>query len=180
MSVSGILRRLNGLRNSAKKEMEEMANDDAKKHTRLAALLRVYGVLTLLIFGLLFVGFAIQTPLLADEPRGALNWLIWNGIRCGSEPCYVPPMLFIIHLVWGVFFFLAAREPLAYVSFLSFTMWAYLFHGLLMAVQALTHMDTQWHRFFMDIPYELILALGIYLWRPASSEERAPSSGRCS
>jgi hypothetical protein len=151
--------------------MEEMANDDAKKQTRLAALLRVYGVLTLPIFGLLFVGFAIQTPLLADEPRGALNSLIWNGIRCGSEPCYVPPMLFIIHLVWAVFFFLAAREPLAYVSFLSFTMWAYLFHGLLMSVQALTHIDTQWHRFFMDIPYELILASGIYLWRPASSED---------
>jgi hypothetical protein len=50
-----------------------------------------------------------------------------------------------------VFFFLAARKPLAYVSFLSFTMWAYLFHGLLMAVQALTHMSTQWHRFLMDI-----------------------------
>jgi hypothetical protein len=60
---------------------------------------------------------------------------------------------------------------LAYLSFLNFTMWAYLAHGLLMAVQALTHMDAQWHRFFMDIPYELILALGIYLWRPAASED---------
>jgi uncharacterized protein DUF6632 len=46
------------------------------------------------------------------------------------------PMLFIIYIVWGVFFFLAARKPLAYVSFLSFTMWANLFHGLLMGVQA--------------------------------------------
>jgi hypothetical protein len=70
--------------------------------------------------------------------------------------------------VWGVFFFRAARNPSTYVSFLNFTMWAYLFHGLLMAGQALTHLATQWHRFFMDIPYELILALGIYLWRPAA------------
>jgi hypothetical protein len=80
-------------------------------------------------------------------------------------------MLFTIHIVWGVFFFLAARNPSAYASFLSFTMWAYLFHGLLMIVQTLTHMDTQWHRFLMDIPYELIMVVGIYLWRPAARQE---------
>ena len=59
---------------------------------------------------------AVQTPLLADEPKGALNWLIWNGIRCGREPGHVAPMLFIIYLVWTAFFSLAARQPLAYVS----------------------------------------------------------------
>jgi hypothetical protein len=48
----------------------------------------------------------------------------------------VPPMLFTIYLVWAVFFFLAARNLLAYVSFLNFTMWANRFHGLLMGVQA--------------------------------------------
>jgi len=31
-------------------------------------------------------------------------------------------------------------------------------------------MSTHWHRFLMDIPYELILALGIYLWRPNGHE----------
>jgi hypothetical protein len=155
-----------------------MITNESKKLAALAILLRVYGVLTLVIFGSLLVGFAIQTPLLADEPKGALNWVIWNGIRCGSEPCYVPPMLFIIHIVWGVFFFMAARSPSAYVSFLSFTMWAYLAHGLLMAGQALTHMSTQWHRFLMDIPYELILALGIYLWREGSQRKRHPCATR--
>jgi hypothetical protein len=148
-----------------------MIKNEDKRVAALKILLRVYGVLTLIIFGSLMVGFVVQTPLLADEPKGALNWLIWNGIRCGSEPCYVPPMLFIIHMVWGVFFLRAARNPSAYASFLNFTMWAYLFHGLLMAVQALTHMSTQWHRFFMDIPYELIFALGFYLWRPAARGE---------
>src|SRR5262245_20790828 len=151
-------------------EEQAMVREESERLAALAVFLRTYGVLTLIIFGSLFVGFAVQTPLLADEPRGALNWTIWNGIRCGSEPCYVPPMLFIIHIVWGVFFYLAARTTSAYASFLSFTMWAYMFHGLLMVVQALTHMHTQWHRFFMDIPYELILALGIYLWRPNGHE----------
>jgi hypothetical protein len=148
--------------------------DETKNLARLVALLRTYGVITLVIFGSLLVGFAIQTPLLADEPKGALNWTIWNGIKCGAEPCHVPPMLFIIHIVWGVFFFRAARNPLAYISFLSFTMWAYLFHGLLMTVQTLMFLHTQWHRFLMDIPYELILALGIYLWRPREPENPQP------
>ena len=148
-----------------------MTNDETKKLARLVVLLRVYGVITLIIFGSLLFGFAIQTPLLADEPKGALNWTIWNGIRCGAEPCHVPPMLFIIHIVWGVFFFRAARNPLAHVSFLDFTMWAYLFHGLLMTVQAVMFLSTQWHRFLMDIPYEEVLALGIYLWRPQARKD---------
>jgi uncharacterized protein DUF6632 len=142
--------------------------NESKKLAALAILLRVYGVLSLIIFVSLFIGFAIQTPLLAEGR--ALNWLIWNGIECGGEPCHVPPMLFIIYIVWGVFFFLAARKPLAYVSFLSFTMWANLFHGLLMGVQAAMHMDRYWSKWFTDIPFVLILALGIYLWRPDEHE----------
>jgi hypothetical protein len=78
---------------------------ETRRLRALSALLRFYGVVTLVIFGSLLFGFAIQTPLLSDNPRGALNWVIWNGIRCGTEPCYVPPMLFIIHMVWGVFGF---------------------------------------------------------------------------
>ena len=34
-----------------------MTNDEAEKLTRLAVLLRVYGVLSLVIFGSLFIGF---------------------------------------------------------------------------------------------------------------------------
>ena len=148
-----------------------MTNDEAEKLTRLAVFLRVYGVLSLVIFGSLFIGFTVETPLLADDPRGALNWLIWNGIRCGNEPRHVPPMLFTIYLVWAVFFFLAARKPLAYLSFLSFTMWANLFHRLLMVMQALMHLDHYWSKFLTDIPFLLILAFGIYLWRPVERED---------
>lgn len=145
-----------------------MVNDETRKQYALAIFLRIYGVLSLIIFSSLIVGFAIQTPLLAEG--GALNWVIWNGIRCGSQPCHVPPMLFTIYLVWAVFFFLAARKPLSYVSFLDFTMWANLFHGLLMAVQAGMDIGHYWSKWFTDIPFVLILALGIYLWRPTASE----------
>jgi FixJ family two-component response regulator len=68
-------------------------------------------------------------------------------------------MLFIIHIVWGVFFFMAARSPSAYLSFLSFTMWAYLAHGLLMAGQALTHMSTQWTRLRTVSPSTRVIIL---------------------
>jgi hypothetical protein len=146
-----------------------MLTDEAKKLTRLAAFLRLYGVLSLIIFGTLFTGFAIQSSLLAEG--ASLNWLIWNGIQCGNQPCHVPPMLFIIYFVWAVFLLLAARKPLAYVSFLSFTMWANLVHGLLMALQAAMMMDHYWSKWLTDIPFVLILALGIYLWRPAARED---------
>ena len=116
------------------RELKESYDFSRRRKTAscLSTLLRFYGVPTLIIFGALLAGFASQTPLLSDDPKGALNWVIWNGIRCGKEPCYVPPMLFIIHIVWGVFSFLAARRPLAHVSFLTFTGWAYLAHGLIM------------------------------------------------
>jgi hypothetical protein len=149
-------------------EMQNMNNNQTKRLIRFPVFLRVYGILSLIIFGSLLVGFAVQSPLLAEG--GSLNWLIWNGIRCGDQPCHVPPMLFIIYLVWAVFFFLAARKPLAYASFLSFTMWANLFHGLLMAGQAAMMMDRYWSKWFTDIPFVLILALGIYLWRPNAPE----------
>jgi hypothetical protein len=144
-------------------------NDETKKLATLTIFLRFYGVLSLIIFGSLLIGFAYQTLLLAEG--GSLNWIIWNGTQCGGEPCHVPPMLFTIYLVWAVFFFLAARKPLAYVSFLNFTMWANLFHGLLMAGQAVMMMDRYWSKWSTDIPFVLLLALGIYLLRPTPSQD---------
>jgi hypothetical protein len=44
-------------------------------------------------------------------------------------------------------------------------MWANLAHGALMAVQAASELDRYWSKFFTDIPFVVILALGIYLWR---------------
>jgi hypothetical protein len=154
-------------------EWEILVMDEAKRLAILATFLRVYGVLTLIIFGSLMIGFAVETPLLADEPKGTLNWAIWNGVHCGNQPCHVPPMLFVIYLVWAVFLFLAARKPLAYASFLSFTMWANFFHGLLMGGQALMHMDHYWSKWFTDIPFIWMLAFGIYLWGPTTSRATA-------
>lgn len=143
---------------------EVTQRDSTRELRNFRIFLRVYGGLTLAIFVLLLVGFVGQSPLLAEH-GGALNWTIWNDVRCGSEHMHVPPMLMVIYVVWGIFLLRAARDPKSYSSFLSFTMWANLAHGLLMAVQAATEIQHYWSKFLTDIPFVLILALGIYLWR---------------
>lgn len=143
-----------------------ITTESAGKLAALKIFLRVYGVLTLTIMTLLFVGFMVQAPLLAEH-GGALNWTIWNDVRFGHEHAHVPPMLFIVYIVWGVFMLRAARNPQDYTSFLDFTMWANLAHGVLMAAQAVTDIDRYWSKFLTDIPFMLVLALGIYLLRPA-------------
>lgn len=148
--------------------------------TAFQVFLRVYGALTLAIFVALFAGFTAQSPLLAEH-GGALNWTIWNDVRCGSEHLHVPPMLMVIYIVWGIFLLRAAANPQGYASFLSFTMWANFAHGLLMAAQATTEIHHYWSKFLTDIPFVWILALGIYLWRRADRLQqpaRAMDSGR--
>jgi len=142
-------------------------NEEAKIRA-LKLFLRVYGVLSFVVFIPLFVGFMVQSPLLAEG--GAFNWLIWNDVVCGGAMCHVPPMLFTIYIVWGGYFFVAARDPRANVSFLNFTMWANLFHSSLMAVQAAMMMDHYWSKWLTDIPFLFILSAGIYFLRPAAME----------
>jgi hypothetical protein len=146
--------------------------ESARKLAALTIFLRVYGVLTLIIFSLLFVGILVEAPLLSEH-GGSLNWTIWNDVRFGNEQNHVPPMLMIIYIVWGVFLIRAARNPQAYVSFLNFTMWANLAHGALMVGQAGMDIDRYWSKFFTDIPFVLILALGIYLLRPTADSQRS-------
>lgn len=140
---------------------------EARKLTALTLSLRIWGVFAFLIFVPLFIGFAVRFPPL-DE-GGMLNWSIWNGVTCGDQPCHVPPMLFVIYIVWGVFALLAARQPHKYLSFISFTMWANLAHALLMTVQALSLPGIYWSKFLTDIPYIGLIALAIFLFRPASA-----------
>jgi hypothetical protein len=153
-----------------------MIKESARKLRALKIFLRVYGVLVLIVFTLLLVGILVETPLLSEH-GGSLNWTIWNDVRFGNEHNHVPPMLMVIYIVWGVFLIRAARNPQAYVSFLNFTMWANLAHGLLMVGQAGIDIDRYWSKFFTDIPFVLILALGIYVLRPtAHSQQSLPDA----
>lgn len=139
--------------------------DEQTKIAILRVFLRTYGVLSFVIFVPLCLGIIFQIPQLGEG--GPMNWAIWNGVICGGQPCYVPPMLFVIYLTWAVFLFRAAEDPRAYASFLDFTIWANLAHGLLMAAQSLTDLSLYWSKWLTDIPFITILAVGIFMLRPA-------------
>lgn len=133
-------------------------------HRGFRIFLGVYGAVTMVLFTLLFLGFATEASPLSEH-GGQLNWLIWNDVHAGNEHAHVPPMLFLIYAVWGFFLLRAARDPMAHRSFLDFTMWANAAHGVLMTIQASTEIDRYWSKFLTDIPFVLILAAGIYVWR---------------
>jgi hypothetical protein len=143
---------------------------EARKLQLLKWVLRVWGGISIPLFGLLFTGFMIRfEPLAEGQP---LNWLIWNGISSNGQMSHVPPMLFVVYIVWGLFALLASREPRMYLSFLSFTAWANLAHGALMAGQAVMMMERYWSKWVTDIPWTLGFALLIFWLRPGSVDGR--------
>lgn len=133
----------------------------------LTLVLRVWGVTSILIFGTIFVGYAVQLPAFAYG--GALHWLVWDDL-----PGHVALMLASIYLTWAVYVLLAARKPAEYRSFLDFTMWANLVHGLVMIPGAFEH---PYHsKLFTDIPWILLLSLAIFVLRPRSARQAEVTS----
>jgi hypothetical protein len=134
---------------------------DDKETRLLKGFLRVYGALSLVLFGVLSVGLMFKAPFL--DKGGVLYWAVWDDIND-----HVPLMITVIYFVWSVFLIRAARDPLAFASFLDFTMWANLAHGLIMVPQAFS--SHEYHTKFMtDIPWVLVLAGAIALLRPSRS-----------
>jgi len=79
-------------------------------------------------------------------------------------------MLEGVYLVWAIYFFVAARDPLRNLSFIDFTMWANAVHGLIMLIQSI--MMPEFHyKMFTDVAYCLILAAGLFLLRPRGATE---------
>jgi hypothetical protein len=144
-------------------------NEEAKSRV-LRIALRVWGIASLFIFVPLLLGLIVQSPLLAEN-GGMLNWAIWNDVTSSnhlgsSHAAHVPPMLFTIYIVWAIYVLIAANNPQQYWSFLDFTMWANIGHGLLMALQALTNLPRYWSKFLTDVPWILGIAVVIFLFRP--------------
>lgn len=126
----------------------------------LKVVLRVWGVGSILIFGTIFTGYAIQMP--SFRPGAELHWLVWDDL-----PGHVALMLSGIYLVWAVYTLVAARRPAAYSSFLDFTMWVNIVHGLIMIPGAF---EQPYHgKFLTDIPWILLLSAAIYFLRPRVS-----------
>ena len=125
---------------------------------RLKIFLNVYGVISILLFGGLFVGTMLDAPALQDG--GVLRFMRWEPLAK-----HIELMLEGVYFVWAVFFLRAARDPLRYLSFLDFTMWANAVHGLIMVVQTII-MPHFHYKLFTDVAWCLALALGLLILRP--------------
>ena len=135
------------------------------KHTSnlkaLKIFLTIYGIVSIMLFGTLFLLTSIDAPIIQEG--GALRFLRWDILSK-----HVDLMIEIVYLVWGIFMLIAARKPLSNLSFLNFTLWANLAHGILMIPQAM--MAGMMYKMYTDITYCLLLAIGLWIWTPSGEE----------
>ena len=122
-----------------------MAAPDADL-TRLRLALRVFGVLFVVGLG----------PLAAVWPAG---W-VWHA----GDPMqsHYLQMLMGVYATLGVFLYRAARDPLAHLSLIWFTVWSSIVHGAIMAVQAVVHPGNLGH-LLGDVP-ALFLVAAVLTW----------------
>jgi len=104
--------------------------------------LRVFGVIFLFVY-----------PLGMIWPSG---W-VWHG----GEGVYYLQMIAGIYGVLGIFLIIAANNPAANRSLISFAAWSSIVHALIMAVQALADKHETGH-LLGDVP-ALVLVAGV-LW----------------
>jgi hypothetical protein len=132
---------------------------------RLKTFLNVYGVVSVVLFGGLFSLTLFDAPIMQDG--GALRFMRWEPLAK-----HIELMLEGVYLVWGVFFFRAARNPMQYLSFIDFTIWANLVHGLIMVPQS--HVIPGFHyKLLTDVTYCLVLSGGLLVLRPRGPERQA-------
>jgi hypothetical protein len=127
----------------------------------LKIFLTIYGIVSIMLFGMLFLLTSIDAPIIQEG--GALRFLRWDILSK-----HVELMIEIIYLVWGIFMLIAARKPLANLSFINFTLWANLAHGILMIPQAM--MVGMMYKMYTDIAYCLFLAIGLWIWTPSGED----------
>jgi hypothetical protein len=124
----------------------------------LKLFLNVYGVISIVLFGGLFALTLTDASIIQEG--GALRFMRWEPLAK-----HIELMLEGVYLVWAVYFFVAARDPLRNLSFISFTAWANGVHGLIMVVQSLM-MPMFHYKMFTDVAYCLVLAAGLVILRP--------------
>lgn len=114
--------------------------------------------LSLRVFGAIFL---MVYPLSLVWPSG---W-VWHG----GEGMYYLQMIAGVYAVWGIFLILAANDPGANRSLISFTVWASVVHGAIMAVQALSDEHETGH-LVGDVPALFFVAIVLWYLSPGKSE----------
>jgi len=78
-------------------------------------------------------------------------------------------MILGIYATLGVFLLLAARNPLANLSLIWFTVWSSIVHGGIMAAQAIVYPEHRGH-LYGDVPALLLIALVLAILAPRSAK----------
>ena len=131
------------------------------KVKNLRIFLRVWAALAILVMSINSSAFLFKFT--DFNPGGTMHWLIWDDVYG-----HVGPMIFVIYMVWAVYLFKAANNPVRYLTFLDFTIWANIAHGAIMIPMAFN--DSMYHsKLLTDIPFILLLSLGIYFWKPEAT-----------
>ena len=115
---------------------ELMSPDTKERNLKIA--LRLFGVIFMLVY-----------PLSIVWPSG---WL-WHG----GEGYYYFQMIAGIYVVLGIYLIIAANNPPAHKSLISFTIWSSVVHALIMAVQAVGDQNEHGH-LVGDVPALLLVA----------------------
>lgn len=92
--------------------------------------------------------------------------LIWpSGWAWHTGHSDYPLMIVGIYATLGVFLLIAARDPLAHLSLIWFTVWSSIVHGAIMTVQALAASGQHGH-LIGDVPALFIIAIVLAVLTP--------------
>jgi len=116
----------------------------------------------LVLFGIIFV--AGVYPLTILWPSG---W-VWH---MGGPSMYLE-MILGIYATLGVFLLLAARNPLANLSLIWFTVWSSVVHGGIMAAQSIVYPEHRGH-LYGDVPAILLIAVVLAVLTPRGAKAAA-------
>ena len=114
-----------------------------------------YLKIALYVFGIIFL-VGIYVMMMWVWPDG------WGWTP--SQPEY-EQMIMGVYATLGVFLILAAKDPLAHRSLISFTIWSSIVHGGIMLIQAIVD-ETERANLLGDIPALFLVAFVLWYLMP--------------
>jgi hypothetical protein len=95
----------------------------------------------------------------------------WSWHSGNHTPHYLQ-MILGVYATLGVFLLIAARNPLAHLSLIWFTVWSSVAHGLVMALQAFANPEYIAH-LWGDVPALFLIAAALALLTPRRATAKA-------
>jgi len=129
---------------------------NAEANARLSLVLRMIGALFVLFFVVAFVASAMKV----STPDILYRMLGWGDVGDAEEQ-----MISIVYIVWGVFLWLAARDPVRNRLFIDFTLMANVAHFGLMGIQSFTY-DEHTHLYGDVLLGFVVLGVLAAAWLP--------------